>query len=135
MMGAQPNPEQKTKTEMSPEQQMLFNTAFPTIQKYAATVPQRYQGDTVAGFTPEQTAGQTQALGSVGAIDTLGANAAKANNFYTSGNVWDPASNPNLQGAIDAAVRPVYTNLTERALPAIRSGSIASGNDRRRHFV
>lgn len=68
------------------------------------------------------------ALGSVPSINQLGANAASANNFYTSGNIWDPAANPNLQGAIDAAVRPVYTNLTEKALPAIRSGSIQSGN-------
>jgi hypothetical protein len=127
-MGSQPNPKQETHTEMSPEQRMLFNTVFPTIQSYAATVPQRYQGPTVAGFTPEQSAGQEMALGTVPGVNQLGANAASANNFYTSGNIWDPKSNPNLQGAIDAAVRPVYQNLTEKALPAIRSGSIQTGN-------
>lgn len=121
-------PTQTTTQVLSPEQRQLLDITMPTIQKYAATVPQRYQGETVAGFTPEQTAGQNMALGSVPSINEVGANAAKANNFYTSGNIWDPAANPNLQGAIDAAVRPVYTNLTERALPAIRSGSIQSGN-------
>lgn len=128
MMGGQQQPTQKTTTEMSPEQRALFETAFPTIQKYAAAVPQRYQGETVAGFTPEQTAGQNMALGTAPAINQLATNAATANNFYTSGNIWDPAANPHLQGAIDAAVRPVYQNLTEKALPAIRSGSIQSGN-------
>jgi hypothetical protein len=127
-MGGQTQPTQSTTTKMSPEQQQLFNTAFPTIQQYAATVPQRYQGPTVASFAPEQTGGQEMALGSVPAINKLGTDAATSNAFYTNGNIWDPKSNPNLQGAIDAAVRPVYTNLTERALPAIRSGSIQTGN-------
>lgn len=128
-MGGTPSqPTQTTTQVLSPEQRELLNITMPTIKQYAAMVPQRYQGPTVAGFTPEQTAGQEAALGAVPSINTVGANAANANNFYTSGNIWDPAANPNLQGAIDAAVRPVYTNLTERALPAIRSGSIQSGN-------
>jgi hypothetical protein len=128
-MGGSPSqPTQTTQQVLSPEQRELLNITMPTIKQYAAAVPQRYQGPTTAGFTPEQTAGQNMALGAVPSIDTIGANAASANNFYTSGNIWDPAANPHLQGAIDAAVRPVYTNLTERALPAIRSGSIQSGN-------
>lgn len=128
MMAKGEQPTQTTQQVLSPEQRQLLDITMPTIQKYAATVPERYQGPTTAGFTPEQTAGQNMALDTVPAINDIGVNAAKANNFYTSGNIWDPASNPNLQGAIDAAVRPVYTNLTERALPAIRSGSIQSGN-------
>lgn len=127
-MSSPQQPTQRTTTEMGPEQRALFETAFPTIQKYAATVPQRYQGETVAGFTPEQTAGQTMATGTVPTVNKLATSAASANDFYTSGNIWDPASNPHLQGAIDAAVRPVYQNLTEKALPAIRSGSIQTGN-------
>jgi hypothetical protein len=128
MGGRQPDPKQETTTKMSPEQQMLFQTVFPTIQKYAATVPERYQGSTVAGFTPEQAQGQEMALGAVPNINQLGTNAAKANDFYTSGAIWDPKSNPNLQGAIDASVRPVYQNLTEKALPAIRGDAVTSGN-------
>jgi hypothetical protein len=127
-MGQTTNPKQETHTEMSPEQRMLFETVFPTIKEYAATVPQRYQGSTVAGFTPEQIQGQEMALGAVGGINQLGANAAKANDFYTNGAIWDPASNPNLKGAIDASVRPVYDNLTERALPAIRGEGVTTGN-------
>lgn len=121
-------PTQTTQQVLSPQQKELLDITMPTLRQYAATVPQRYQGPTTAGFTPEQTAGQEMALGSVGSINTIGKNAADANNFYTSGNIWDPASNSHLQGAIDAAVRPVYSNLTEKALPAIRSGSIQSGN-------
>ena len=127
-MGSPTQPTQTTQQVLSPEQRQLLDITMPTIQKYAATVPQRYQGPTTASFTPEQVTGQEMALSATPGINEIGANAAKANNFYTSGNIWDPAANPNLQGAIDAAVRPVYTNLTEKALPAIRSGSIQSGN-------
>lgn len=128
MGGSPTQPTQTTQQVLSPEQRELLNITMPTIKQYAATVPQRYQGPTVAGFTPEQTAGQEQVLGAVPSIDQIGANAAKANNFYTSGNIWDPAANPNLKGAIDAATRPITENLLEKALPAIRSGSISTGN-------
>lgn len=126
--GSQQQPRQETTYQLSPEQRQLMNLAMPGVTQFAASVPQRYQGQTIAPFTPEQTAGQGQVLGAVPAIQNLATNAANANNFYTSGNIWDPAANPNLQGAIDAAVRPIYSNLTEKALPAIRSGSIQSGN-------
>lgn len=127
-MGSPSQPTQTTTQVLSPEQRELMNTVMPTIKQYAATVPQRYQGPTTAGFTPEQTGGQEMALGAVPSVNEVGANAAKANNFYTSGNIWDPTANPNLKGAIDAATRPITENLLERALPAIRSGSVQTGN-------
>lgn len=128
MGGSSTQPQQKTTYELSPEQRELMNLAMPGVRDFAASVPQRYQGSTVAGFTPEQTQGQNMALGAAGTQDAVATNAARAAQFYTSGNVWDPTSNPNLQGAIDSAVRPIYSNLTEKALPAIRSGSIQTGN-------
>lgn len=121
-------PKQETKYELSPEQRELMNLAMPGLREFSASVPQRYQGSTVAGFTPEQTSGQQMALGAAPAQNAAAAGAARTHDFYTSDNIWDPKSNPNLQGAIDAAVRPVYTNLTEKALPAIRSGAISGGN-------
>lgn len=128
MGGSSQQPTQKTTYELSPEQRELMGLAMPGVREFAASTPQRYQGSQVAGFTPEQTAGQGMALGAAGMQDTLARNAAGASNFYTSGSVWDPASNPNLKGAVDASVRPIYEGLTEKALPAIRNEAVTTGN-------
>lgn len=101
---------------------------MPGVRQFAASTPQRYQGSQVAGFTPEQVQGQGMALGAAPTQDALAHDAATANRFYTSGDIWNPSSNPNLQGAIDAAVRPIYQNLTEKALPAIRGEAVTTGN-------
>lgn len=127
-MGGSSKPqEQKTTYELSPEQRELMNIAMPGVREFAASTPQRYQGSQVAGFTEPQIAGQNMALGAAPVQAGLAKNAAGANNFYTSGDIWNPSSNPNLQGAIDASVRPIYENLTEKALPAIRQEAITAG--------
>jgi hypothetical protein len=126
--GSPSQPTQTTKYELSPEQRQLMDLAMPGVRDFAASTPQRYKGTQVAGFTPEQTQGQDMALASAAPQAELAANAAKANNFYTSGSVWDPASNPNLQGAIDASVRPITQQLTESQLPAIRGEAVTTGN-------
>jgi hypothetical protein len=123
-----PQPKQETTYQLSPEQRELMNLAMPGVREFAASTPQRYQGSQVAGFTPEQTQGQELVLGAAPVQGDLARSAAQAHNFYTSGDIWNPASNPNLQGAIDASVRPIYDNLTERALPAIRGEAITTGN-------
>jgi hypothetical protein len=59
MGGSTPQqPTQSTTTTLSPQAQQLFDAALPSIYQYASSVPQRYQGSTVAGFTPNETAGQ-----------------------------------------------------------------------------
>jgi len=118
--GSGSQPTQTTTYQLSPEQRQLMDLAMPGVRDFAASTPQRYKGPTVAGFTPEQTAGQEAVLGAAPAQAELAANAAKASNFYTGGSVWDPSYNPNLKGAIDAAVRPITQNLTETQLPALR---------------
>lgn len=128
MSGGNDQPTQTTTQVLSPEQRELMGLALPGVREFAASTPQRYNNSTVAGFTPEQVQGQNMALGAVGAQNDLAANAAKANNFYTSGSVWDPAYNPNLQGAVDAAVRPITQQLTESQLPAIRGEAVTTGN-------
>lgn len=121
-------PTQSTTTQLSPQQQQIMDLALPKVQDFAASTPQRYPGSTITPFNANETAGQNQVLGAVGDINTVGKNAAQANNFYTSGNIWDPASNPNLQHAVDATVRPLYQNLTNTVLPAIRSDATSTGN-------
>ena len=123
-----PQPTQTTTQQLSPEQRQLLSLAMPGVEKFAAQVPQRYQGSTITPFNANETAGQNQVLGAVPAINNVASNVANANNFYTSGDIWNPASNPNLQGAIDASVRPIYQNLTEQTLPAIGHDATSTGN-------
>lgn len=119
----------ETKQVLSPEQQYLLQLAMPNIREFAATVPQRYQGTQVAPFDPAQVRGQEMALRAGATQDDIARNAANASSFYTSGSIWDPTTNPNLKGAIDAAVRPIRETLTETALPAIRSEFATGGNN------
>lgn len=127
--GGQPSQTtQTTKVEMSPEQRQLYQMAIPKIAGWANSVPQRYQGSQVAGFDEAQIAGQNMALGAAGTQQGLAQNAADTANFYTGGDIWNPASNPNLQGAIDAATRPITENFTRTVLPSIKSEAISTGN-------
>lgn len=129
-MGGSSNqqPTQSTTYQLSPEQRDLLNLAMPGVRQFAASVPQRYQGSTVAGFDPSQVQGQNEVLGAAGTQGDLARSGAAANKFFTSGSIWDPASNPNLQGAIDAATRPITQNLNENILPGIRADAVTSGN-------
>ena len=43
-----------------------MDLAIPGVKQFAATVPQRYPGTTVAPFTDAQTAGQNMALSAAG---------------------------------------------------------------------
>jgi hypothetical protein len=118
---------QTTTVQLSPEQRELYKLAMPNLKDFAANPPQAYPGSTVPGFDPLQTQGQGQVLGVTGEQGNVTQSAATGNQFLTSGDVLRPDSNPALQGYIDAAVRPIYQNLEERALPAARSGAQQAG--------
>lgn len=126
--GSSQPPTQTTTQVMSPQQQELMGLALPGVRQFAANVPQRYQGSTVAGFDPSQAQGQEQALGAAGSVGTLANQGASTTGNLLSQDPFSPTTNPALRGAIDAAVRPVYQNLTDTALPAIRSSSAQTGN-------
>lgn len=126
--GQQTAPTQTSTYQLAPEQREILNLAMPGLRSFAATVPQRYPGTRISPFDPSQVAGQEMALAASPIQAGLAGNAADASNFYLSGDIWNPASNPALQGAVDAAVRPITENLTERQLPAIRGEAITTGN-------
>lgn len=153
MSGGTPQqPTQTTSTQISPEASQLFSLAYPGLQNFAANTPERYQGPTVAGFTPAQTSGQEQLLGAAGSqkqiadqalaglsqVQNLPWDVANSRNFQgqdltTSSNIfndqgiWNPNFNAGTAAAIDAAQRPLYQNLQEQVLPNIRSGAITAG--------
>ena len=125
--GQQPQQTQTTTNVLGPEQKKIFDLAFPKIESYAATVPQRYDGTSIAGFDPNQVAGQEAVLGATGTQQGIVSGGANASNFWTGDNVWDPANNPALSGAVDAATRPISQAYTNEFLPAVRSEAIKTG--------
>src|SRR5262245_24077435 len=121
-----PPPQQTTTFQMSPEQRELMNLALPGIRSFAANVPQRYQGTTIADFTAPQTSGQQMALGAAGTQADLSGMANRTFGRLTT-DLTDPSQNPQLAGAITASTRPIMQTLTESALPAIRGGAQGAG--------
>lgn len=130
MSGGGGSPQQQTtetKQVLSPEQQQILGYAMPGIKDFAAKVPERYQGNQVAPFTEPQVAGQQMALGAAAPQADIASGAAHSvQNFYKD--IWNPADNPNLRGAISAATAPIQENLTQSTLPAIRSDAENTGN-------
>lgn len=116
-----------TQQILSPQQNELLGLAMPGFRDFAANPPKRYQGETVAGFDPSQTAGQEQALGAAGAQDQLARSGANASNFALN-DALKVESNPYLGGYMDAATRPINQSLTESQLPSIRGSAVQTGN-------
>ena len=122
-------PQSQTTTQvLSPEQRQLMDLAMPGVTQFAAKVPERYQGTTIAGFDPSQTAGQEGALQSAGTQKTLAGTGAGTTLDWLNPNALDITKQPGLQGNIEAATRPITQALTEQALPAIRDSAERSGN-------
>lgn len=121
-------PQQATTThQLSPEQQELLNLAMPGLRNFATHTPERYSGGTVAPFTAPQIAGQNQVLGAAsGPMQDLANTGASANQFLM-GDIWNPASNPYLQSAIDATIRPITEQYMQTVRPAIRDNFAAAG--------
>lgn len=137
--GQKEQPTQTTSYQLSPEQRQLMNLAMPGIAQFAAQTPQRYQGEQVAGFTPEQTQAQTSAVGAATGQQNIADKMtqlalgipANLRDYTPRGGInvspeqW-AAAKPTLDAAITSATRPIYENLTEAALPAIRGTGLGT---------
>jgi hypothetical protein len=129
-MGGSSNPHvtQTNTTELSPQQTQLSSFMMPYASAFASTPMSAYGGPTVAGFTPEQQAGQAGATGiSAPAGTALGTQAAGAQSAMLSPNMTDIANNPNFQGMAGSITDLANRNLMENILPSIRSGSTVAG--------
>src|SRR3990172_2283200 len=121
------NVTQTTQQVLSPEQREQVNTAMGLIRPVSQNLPDM---PSVPGFDPAQTQSQEGVLAKAGAggpLEARSANAAKANNFLTSGDVMNLDSNPYLKGAVDAAVRPLSENFQRVVMPSVRGGAIQAG--------
>lgn len=117
-----------TTQNLNPQQQQLLDLIMPQITQFAAGVPKRFQGSTIAGFNPLQTAAQEMAVGAASRQDDAFRNAKNVTDFWTSPGALDPSGNPGMRGTIDAAVRPITEQLTQSYLPAVRSEAIGGSN-------
>lgn len=127
MGGSKEQPTQTTTQTLSPEQREMMNLAMPGVRSFAATVPQRYQGNTVAGFDPSQTQGQGMALDTAGGTMQNLADAGAATSNQLMSSPWDPNNNAMLKGAVDAAVRPVTEQYQQVVRPALRDDFQSAG--------
>lgn len=120
-----------TQQKLSPEQRQLLAGVIPVAQQYVSPTGQVnapvYQGPTVAPVTPLQTLGQQMVVQGAGGQQQVANTAAGGLGFLTGGNVLYPGSNPALEQAINAAVRPITENYEQNVLGNIRDTSQLAG--------
>ena len=120
--------------ELTGRQKRLLDLAFPFFERLLEPGSIRnLQGtlfgrSTVPGFNPRQREAQRLAAGQARGAQTSVANTAREALQFFLGPGLDPTTNPNLQATIEAAQRPLFQNLTESALPAIRGEARLAGN-------
>jgi len=117
-----------TTTVNNPQQKKLIKLGMPYAEEFAASGgPTLLDKSAVAGFDPQQTAGQEMVLGTTPTMGNVVGAAGAGNQFLSSGDVLRPDSNPALQATIDASTRPITNQLLEQALPAIRGTAVNTG--------
>jgi hypothetical protein len=117
---------QQDATPWGPQQPYLEDL-FARAQRAANNPPQFFPGETVAPLTADTQAAQQSLREYATGPGTQLANAATTSAQFNLGPGRDVATNPYLQSAITGAIRPVYEQLTEVGLPAIRRGADAAG--------
>jgi len=123
------NVTQTSKVELSPEQKQVFQLALPSINAAAASDPQIYSGQTVAGFTPAETSAQQQLLTAAGGtVNTLAQQGAGAQGFLLDPAMLSYDSNPYLKSYGQAITSDLTKNLMENILPGInRQSEVTQG--------
>lgn len=114
-------------TAPNPAQQPFLNFGWQQARDlYNTGGPQQYGGDWTAGFTDAEKTAQRGLLDYAGGAGrdfaTSGINASKF-----AMNAPDIANNPYLGRYIEAAVRPIQSDLNARVLPNIRDQSTVAG--------
>jgi hypothetical protein len=121
-----------TTQNLSPEQKRLLGFVMPVAEGYfdgsGGVNAASYPGPRIAGQDPLESLGGMMALESAfGNVGQASNSALGGLGFLASGDVLDVNRNPNLAGAINAAVRPLTEAFTEQTLPEIRSSGVLTG--------
>jgi hypothetical protein len=129
-MGGSTGQDTKTTTQqLTPEQQNLVGMSMPNWAQFNASNMSMPTGSqAVAGFTQPQQQGQQSILGSTGQMGDVVGQAAKTNQYLSSGAFLDPGSNPYVKNAVSAATQPIFQDLSQRTLPGQQAtGAAGSG--------
>ncbi len=96
---------------------------------YQTGGPKYYGGNTVAGPDSRTIAGREAGYGYAGGVGGALANdAVKGDRFFLdTNNIYDPTRIPGYNQARQGVMTDATNNLQRNILPAIRSGSVASG--------
>ena len=115
--------------ELSEEQKELLGLVIPEAKKIIGSPPELFPGSTIAPQDPLQSAAQERALAVAapgGASEQFGNAALNASEFLM-GPVLFPQTNPALEAATEAAIRPLTQNFERTILPGIRQEAITAG--------
>jgi hypothetical protein len=126
-----------------------MDLAMPGLKSFAASVPQRYPGETITPFTDAQRQGQQMALDASGfqadtaktasdvfkqlpsqvaqGIPGLQPFIGQTQNYEQNPWAGLAQADPAMSSYIEAAQRPLYQQLTEQVLPNVRGGAITAG--------
>lgn len=119
---------QTNSVQLSPEQQQVFELAFPSVEKYASATPQIFNGTTVADFTSPEIQGQQALLQAAqGQVSQLAGAGSTANQFLMDPAILSPDSNPFLKSYGDNLTRTITDNLMQNILPGINRESVVAG--------
>lgn len=128
-MGSSSGESKSTTTQnLTPEQQSLVSLAMPQYQQFAASNPTLPGAAGVAGFNPNQVAGQNAVLGSTGTMGDIVGTAGNQVKDISGGSLLDVGNNPVVQNAVKATTDPIFQNLAEKTLPQLQAtGAAGSG--------
>lgn len=119
---------QESTYKMSPEQQKVFDLAFPSIQQYASTPLQMFQGTGIAGFTPLEQQGQAAYTAAAPGVQAQAQQAQTSNNQLMDPSfMLDVNNNQYLRNAIESMGAGLTTNLMENIMPGVRAGATQAG--------
>ena len=116
-----------TQQQLAPEQRELLGAVVPRAKAFVEQPPVQYPESAITGFNPTQLAAQNLAMETAGTTLPSAINRQLGMQDFLLGPVMDPATNPALQAATEAAIRPIRENYLETVLPQIRGGAIQAG--------
>lgn len=127
--GGGSNAKTKTKPNYTKDQKAILAAGQPAVVDYVKSGgPKLPAGNITPGLNPDQLAAQAAARTAAGGnLSTLSNSATQGTAFLTNPDILSPDSNPYLAKTMAAATAPLWSSLTEEALPNIRGEAVQNG--------
>jgi len=114
--------------QTSGSKQEIFEPQVPYLEDLYARAQGTLGKNTVAGIDPLQQQGGNALVQAAQNLGPYIQNATNASSDLLSGKLSDPNSNPYLRDTANAAIRPIFEQLSESVLPNIRGNASTTGN-------